>query len=244
MTTAEKLVTLAENVPKVYEAGRTAEWSEFWDNYQGMGTVAYYGSFFASKAWTAKTFRPKYDIVPVNASSLFNNFNNGAAPLDMVEHLATLGVKLDFAKCTNFSYMVATSNISRLGIIDTRGANSASGVNNIFRSAAQLVTIDKLIVNEAFPVGTGSFVGCSKLADISIEGYITGDFVIDQSPLTNISMKSILTHLKDSSGTEKAGICTVKFSAACWAALDAEGETSPNGNTWKEYVTNLGWKWA
>ncbi|MGN0504350.1 MAG: hypothetical protein ACI4HJ_04810 [Ruminococcus sp.] len=183
-------------------------------------------------------------MTPINASSMFSNFNNGGAPLDMVEHLAALGVKLDFTKCLNFGYMVATSNISRLGVIDTRGANSTSGVNNIFRSAAQLVTIDKLIVNEAFPVGTGSFVGCSKLADITIEGYITGDFVIDQSPLTNNSLKSILIHLKDFSGTEKAGINKVKFSAACWAALDTEGETSPNGNTWKEYVADLGWKWA
>ena len=68
MTTSEKLVAVAENVQKVYKSGKKSEWSAFWDYFQGKGTVTYYNSFFASKAWSANTFRPKYDMTPINAS--------------------------------------------------------------------------------------------------------------------------------------------------------------------------------
>ena len=37
MSIAEKLTTVAENVPKVYEAGKKAEYDAFWDKYQNNG---------------------------------------------------------------------------------------------------------------------------------------------------------------------------------------------------------------
>ena len=37
MSIAEKLVTVAENEQKVYDAGKQAEYDAFWDNYQVYG---------------------------------------------------------------------------------------------------------------------------------------------------------------------------------------------------------------
>ena len=39
MSIAEKLTAIAENVPKVYEAGQKSEYDRFWDAYQNNGKL-------------------------------------------------------------------------------------------------------------------------------------------------------------------------------------------------------------
>lgn len=59
---ANNLVTIAENVPKVYEAGQKSECDKFWDEFQNNGgTVNYYFAFSYGK-YTDKNYKPKYDI--------------------------------------------------------------------------------------------------------------------------------------------------------------------------------------
>ncbi len=61
----EKLITITENVPRVYDAGvaegRSQEWSDFWDAFQSNGTKRSYENAF--KDWPAACFDPKYDII-------------------------------------------------------------------------------------------------------------------------------------------------------------------------------------
>jgi hypothetical protein len=54
-------------------------------------------------------------------------------------------------------------------------------------------------------------------------------------------MKSIITHLKNYSGTASEYTYSLTLTSACKTALEAEGTTSPNGNLWTEYVSDLGW---
>ena len=54
-------------------------------------------------------------------------------------------------------------------------------------------------------------------------------------------MKSIISALKDYSGTDKEFTYTVTFTSACITALDKEGNNSPNGNTWRNYANDKGW---
>ena len=63
MNIEEKLATIQENEQKVFDAGKDAEWNEFWDAYQMNGTRVSYQYAFYHYGWTDETFKPKYDVV-------------------------------------------------------------------------------------------------------------------------------------------------------------------------------------
>ena len=111
---------MAAEVDAVYEAGKQAEYSKFWDAYQENGNRTNYMNAFAGNGWTKETFVPKYDITPVNA---FQIFGRGSFPGDLVEHLKSIGKNLDFSKTITFSEAFLETNVTRGGIIDTRSAN-------------------------------------------------------------------------------------------------------------------------
>ena len=73
MTSAEKLMKIAENELKVFQEGKKSQYDEFWDNFQENGNRTVYVSCFGS-GWTADTLKPKYTIKPINANMMF--FNN------------------------------------------------------------------------------------------------------------------------------------------------------------------------
>ena len=56
---------MAENVPKVYDAGVQSEYDRFWDNYQQNGNRRNYWGAFSLWFWTDEVFNPKY---PLNVS--------------------------------------------------------------------------------------------------------------------------------------------------------------------------------
>jgi hypothetical protein len=69
MSIAEKLTTVAENVPKVYEAGKQAERDSFWSVFQGKGNGANYRYAFCYGRVNDKTYNPIYDIVCTDSDS-------------------------------------------------------------------------------------------------------------------------------------------------------------------------------
>lgn len=73
MSIAEKLITVAENVPKVYKAGQKKEYNRFWDLYQNSGEIAGYAYAFAGFRWNDSTYTPKYPIVVSNATCMFQD---------------------------------------------------------------------------------------------------------------------------------------------------------------------------
>ena len=97
MTIAEKLVKVAEDMPKVYEAGQKSEYDRFWDAYQQNGTRTDYQRCFGGLAWTAETLRPKYDIRPTygGGASMFQYCGFSGS---LKQHFENLGIKLDFSK--------------------------------------------------------------------------------------------------------------------------------------------------
>lgn len=139
---------------------------------------------------------------------------------------------------TSSQYIFSNSN----GLTDTKVAIYANGrqANGMFNNCTSLRIIRKLVVHEVLAY-TGTFNMCSSLEDIIIEGVIGKTLSFAWSPLSIESMKSIIRALKDYSGTSDAFAYTVTFSDDCWNALDADGATSPNGTTWRNYVTEIGW---
>ena len=75
MAIADSLNTIAENVPKVYDAGKKAEYDAFWDALQEYGNRDYYYYGFAYR-WNDECYNPKY---PIFCGGSTTNSANGNA---------------------------------------------------------------------------------------------------------------------------------------------------------------------
>ena len=250
MSFAEKLQTIAENEQKVYDAGlrygvlsdRIRRWNSITDN----GVRTNYENAFYGHSWNDDTFDPTCHIAPAVATRMFSY----SKITDLQALLSRCGVTLDFSYTTNAEYAFHNSAITRVGVIDT--ANFLS-VDNIFNGAKNLTTIDKLMLpyrSRSFTAGT--FAGCGKLTNVVFEkqapvyeNEITdyyGNAYLNVTNLSPESMVSFISCLYDAIGNGKSGYAyTIKFSDACWAALNAAIAAPDGCDTWQDYVYGLGY---
>ena len=222
------LTTIAENMPKVkrqgYDEGRKAEYDAFWDIMQENGDRTDYNAAFGSRGFTKENFKPKYNINVGAGERMFYQFNYSGEAFDLVEHLDNLGITIDFSNNMRFYYCFYGVHITRLGIIDFSNATIHNNSNAFAYS--YIATIDKLIFNEN-TVLTNLFVYATALTNIKeVEGIIGTSISFSSSPLTVESMKSIISCLKDYSGTESEHTYTITFTSACKTSLEAEGATA------------------
>ena len=238
MSIAEKLQTIAENEQKVYKAGQQSEYDRFWDEYQNYGAITNYDNYFSGKGWTKKTFRPKYNMSPVSAYMMFR-YNS--TECDFVEWLNECGISFDDSKNRNTQYMYFGCLFTRIGTITFANLISSG---DTFGYCSNLHTIDKIISTKNVTYSRTTFIGCEKLVNITFDGEIGNSITFQWSPLTAKSAISAITHLKNYSGTDSEFANTLTLSSKTKTALEAEGATSPNGNTWAEYIKDIGWNLA
>ena len=212
------------------------EWHRFWDNLQQYGKLTDYSYAFSLKGWNSKNLKPKYDIIANDVNTMFRNFQDN---IDLTEHLEKIGIVFDTSKATNFSYIFAYSKLKRVPLLDMTNATQQWQANYMFTSSL-IETIDGLRTNGTFPK-LDSFTGCSYLKNITFEGVI-GDSISLQwsSMLTVESAKNIIQCLANLIDTNPF-TQTITFHANVWTLLEAEGNASPNGSTWKEYIESIGW---
>lgn len=218
MSVAEKLTEIAENVPKVFEAGVAQGYetgyqegaqnapmtdkADFWAKYQLKGRRENYDCAFGHPSyydldWNIKDFKPEYSMEPTSAYCMFRGINGEYRSVDLVELLDEQGVYLNFAGCKNLaSAFAATNVITHIGLVDCR---SATDINRLFFGCTGLDTIDKLIVKKSHTF-TGVFSGCVSLKNITIEGEIGHriQFHRSMSSLSGESILSIINALSDS----------------------------------------------
>ena len=205
MSIAEKLAKIAENEQAVFEAGKKSEYDRFWDVYQENGNMTYYAYAFAGVGWTQSVFKPKYNIVPVTPTSMFSS----SRIVDIRPQ--TIGVDVDFSKCTSFYYLCSNSTIKYIGVVDCSSASPAS-LSYIFSSAKELVSVEKVIMPEMDSAGFAdkSFENAVKLEHIRIEGVIHRSTSLRWSPLlSKASMESMINALSDTAEGQ-----TITFSQA------------------------------
>lgn len=191
MNIAEKLTTIAENEPKIYEAGKKAQYDKFWDTYQQNGNLTNYSCAFAGRGWTKDIFKPKYDIRPTTAYHMFN-YGGNICKIDMVELSKELGIEFDFSKSTSFFQCFCGNFFSRLGVIDTTSAKSLDGMFVEFAGH----TIDKLIIKPDGSTEYGNgFKYANKLKNITIEGTIGKNWNMQWCPLSKASIISVVNAL-------------------------------------------------
>lgn len=187
----EKLKKIAENEPKVYEAGREAgkkaEYDEFWDSINTQNVALAFG--FAGNSWNDTTFKPKKDIILVrNSMGLFNQ----NICTNIKQRLQEQNVRLDVSKVTQFTqafYYAATIELPEIDL-----SNSDNNVQLFTNS--KIKSIDKITFKSGVTF-VNVFQGCSDLENIRIGGPIDGSgFDIHWSTkLTADSLKSIINAL-------------------------------------------------
>ena len=103
MTTAEKLVKIAENVQKVFEAGQKSEYDRFWDAMQNNGNAFDTSYMFCGYYWNDATYNPKYPIVSSSCSQMYR-----------FSMISDVKVGLDFSACTGTYLFTNMATLKRI----------------------------------------------------------------------------------------------------------------------------------
>ena len=219
MSIAEKLTTIAENLPKVYDAGVKSEYDKFWDGYQKNGKSAIYGThIFAYECWNDDTFFPKYDIIPYsgsNGSSYF--FRNKVTNLR--ERIDGRGLKLDLKNNPSLNQYFRFCSTCELPDMDTSGCTNFT---ELVADATNLHTIPRLNMTNA-TTATTPFYNTPALQNITFEGTISLSISFKWSPLLTIeSLRSIISALYDFVGNGETTTRTLTLHADAKARLTAD----------------------
>lgn len=201
-TISDQLVGLAGKIGTTFEAGRLAEYNDFWDAYQQNGNKTSYTYAFAKEGWNNGTFKPKHPIIAVgDASYMFDNC--GLVDFDFVEN----GIEMDLSSATSLTYIFREcKGIKRLGVIDCNGCKN---LNRLFYGC-RVVTIDKFIVNENITY-SNTFDYASALENITIEGVIGNSISFsDCKDLTKKSIINIIACLDTTEGRSATSITLSK----------------------------------
>lgn len=228
MSIADKLTTIVENEQKVYEAGKRSEYDRLWDSLQQNGKKTDYEGGFCG-VWNDETFKPKYDMRPVNANTMFEHCDI----TDLKAAVERAGVTLDFSKVSygRLTQMFQSSQITRVGVIDTTGSANFT-INYMFYGAQKLREVEELVItddgNQQFGA-TNTFAYCTALKEIRIRGTLGCSLSFQWCPLSRDSIVSIVNALS----TTTSGLSVTLSSTAIgnafteeeWLALCA---TKPN----------------
>jgi hypothetical protein len=255
MSIAEKLTTIAENVPKVYEAGhakgidegeavgyengyndgkatgKAEENRAFWDCVTNNNTRTTYDGCFRETNFNYITggFNPPYALKPAYAVQLLANAR-GVTKIKKGQ--------IDTSNNNSSNYMFANCR----DLEEIEEIEIGSSCMYMFAECYKLKTIGKLIIRSGI-TGLSSnappFANCTALENITIEGVIPYTLKFHSSPLlTAKSVESIVSALSDtSSGQTMAFKTTVKqtyFNAHSTEYADADEawdalcDTKPN----------------
>ena len=195
----EKLITIAENQKKVFDAGKKSEYDAFWDLFQQNGSRTKYSCSFGS-GWNNDNFRPKYSMRPTTAYMMF--FNNSGEFINVDDFDAWCkenNIIIDFSNCTTCTYAISTFHAKKFG---TLNFGKATALQNLFYShdaSAGVVEIDNFVVSDKTVFADSTFQHAVNLTKLIINGTIASNNlnVSYCKNLTHESLMSIITALKD-----------------------------------------------
>ncbi len=224
MTITEKLTTIAQNMPKVYDAGKAeggrSEYDRFWDAYQENGNRQNYNYAFAGWGWNDNTFQPKHPIVGSGQSHSSCDY--------IFSHSKVSRVDMDFSGFKRITYILYGNQATTwVNVIDLKSANNVEG---LFHSAVVLETIERLVSYEHTPWIGNCFQNATNLTNIALDGVIAASINFRWSPLlTDASVQSIIDHLKDLTG---ATAQTLSFHADVGAKLTDAQKATITAKNW------------
>lgn len=242
MSISEKLTTIAENEQKVYDKGAEDASIKFWNGFTDNRTRLTYTKAFQYMNFSGMTI-PNGLITSDEMvfGSMFMSYSGTTLPLG----IDMLNVNLSLSRPQSPAYRMFQGCDFLKYVYDMK-LPAMDYYNFAFAFCFELETIEMIRSNQASNFDK-AFEECYALKNITFEGVIGTDLNFQYSPLTIESMKNIISHLADYSGTENAATHTLTFTDACWEALEASGKPYDDGLTtdatltWKNYVISLGW---
>ena len=227
MSIEQALAKIAENQPKIYNAGKQKQLKDFWDSFQVNGTKTDYHYAFAGTGWKEATFKPQHDIITsaYGAYGMFFNNNIGGSLKQMLNNQ---NVTLDTSAAEHFTNMFDGSAFTELPTI-----NMINGIATgyAFSACSKLVTIEKIISSERTNWNSTSFYNCIALTNVVFEGIIAKSITLENSTLLTVdSVVSLFNALKDLTDTSLS--YAVTLNAVFNSKLSAEQ---------KAIATNKGW---
>lgn len=241
MTIAEKITRAKADYDAVYEAGKQAGggdnyYDTFWDLYLQNGERTKFDYAFAGAGWTDDTFKPNRNISVVSSSYMFHS-----SKIKNLKALTeTLGIVIDFSKCTGFTYTFGACEITDIGIVDVR--SSVGSIQYFAYNNKMLVNFEKLIINENTAFSKTAFQGTDKLEEIRIEGTLgTNGFDVHWS--TKLSKASITSIINCLSTTTSGLSITLAKTAVNNAFETADGlADGSNSEEWLALIaTRQNW---
>lgn len=149
MSIADNLVTIAENVPKVYEAGKLEERNAFWETYQDGGNRVNWQYAFYYSWWTDDTYNPIYPM------------KVGDANVNMFYRTPVTDTKVPIdVRDTKLNYTFREANIVTIPELIV---NESTDLNQAFISCSKLKnititgTLAKSVTMGACPLTVASF---------------------------------------------------------------------------------------
>lgn len=241
--TKQRFTELAEDLPKIkelgynegFEAGKQKEWSDFWIRFTNNGKRTMYNRAFYNTIMDGITIDANL-CKPVSTNQMFYNSEMTELPkgIDFSKRDTTAA---DTGWNGNVGREFQWANVTYVYDIHLQ---PSAAIGYMFSNCEQLETIEILRVKEETTYSS-TFANCKKLKNITFEGVVGQNISFSSSPLSVDSMKSVITHLKDYSGTTSEYTYTVTFKTSAFETLEASDEKSPNGNTWAEYIDDLKW---
>ena len=222
LTIAEKLAVIAENEPKVYdagynsgykvgfeegkagdgygegfEAGKQAEYDAFWNMIQDHGNRTDYGQAFRNWRSSTEYLRPKYKVVPTASTSAMNTFYN-CEGLKKVE-----AEYFDFSKKARgghqgYGWYHTFTTCGELEEIEDIGIMPDTDLTNTFQYCTKLKKISMIRVDVNTVISSTVLGSCPALESVTFDGEIGYGMDLHWSTkLNRASIESIINHLSD-----------------------------------------------
>ena len=195
MSIAEKLTTIAENVPKVYDAGKNLGKAEenraWWDCLTVKGTRTHFSSSFRSADFNLiGGFNPPYTLKPRETADNMFRLATGLTKITKSQ----LDTSRNEAGISTFE----ASDLQEIEEFSTVGFVSKD-IKWHFYGCSQLHTIGKFILKaDGTQVFTKNFTNDPNLQNITFEGkFGSGENFSSCPMLTAKSIESIVTALLD-----------------------------------------------
>ena len=248
MSIAEKALQLKEDFDEVYEAGNKNGYNEatlkMWDAYTNKGKRERGERLFSQANFTNIEELPYPLVIKDSMYRMFYDYRGGKLPRPQYVDLSQVAPTVDTGNMLAWWSPSNDAGWTADGVFPDYGLPAMNTYASSFTDARKLMKIEILRVHETTTF-SGPFNNCLNLKDITFEGVIGRSISFSTCPLSVESMKNIITHLKDYSGTTNAGKYTLTLKDSCKTEMANQGAIEEfGGKTYDQYIADIGWNLA
>lgn len=220
--------TYADKILEISGGGGSDEYqTALWNGIQQDGNRKDYNNAFRLWRNMGEIWLPNHDIKPTTASYMFYN---AVGLTNLPERCKELGMTMDFANSTGFTQFGAYSSITHLGVVDMR---KCSAVSSALQNMTALVQVHLIVKEDGSQALNSCFTGCSKLAELTIEGGIKTTTSFGACPLNKASIENVYRVLLSSASGQTVTFKKTAVNAAFGIDVDDES-TFPEGSEYYE----------